>query len=136
MLALSLDMGGTHIGRGVVRDNELLGSASLDSELAGSLESLLPCIVEVLRTLLKDSGVTAEECAGIAIGVRGNPGWKRCVARGSSTPIGSPPGHVSGPRKPQCVCSHFVVPLRSNPVRVHRNTRTYTVYDLSTDRSK
>ena len=71
MLALSLDMGGTHIGCGVVRDNELLGSTSLDSELAGSLESLLPCITGALRTLLKASGATAEECAGIAIGFPG-----------------------------------------------------------------
>ena len=71
MLALSLDMGGTHIGCGVVRDNELLGSASLDSERARSLESLLPRITEVLRTLLKDSGVTAEGCDGIAIGFPG-----------------------------------------------------------------
>ena len=71
MLALSLDMGGTHIGCGVVRDNELLGSTSLDSELAGSLESLLPCVTEALRTLLKESGATKEECAGIAIGFPG-----------------------------------------------------------------
>lgn len=71
MLALSLDMGGTHIGCGVVRDDELLGSASLDSELARSLESLLPCIAEMLRTLLKDNGVTAEECDGIAVGFPG-----------------------------------------------------------------
>ena len=71
MLALSLDMGGTHIGCGVIRDNELLRSASLDSELAGSLESLLPCVTATLRTLLKESGVTAEECVGIAIGFPG-----------------------------------------------------------------
>ena len=71
MLALSLDMGGTHIGCGVVRDDELLGSASLDSELARSLESLLPSIADVFRTLLKDSSVTAEECGGIAIGFPG-----------------------------------------------------------------
>ena len=42
MLALSLDMGGTHIGCGVVRDKELLTSSSLDSERAESFESLLP----------------------------------------------------------------------------------------------
>jgi glucokinase len=40
MLALSLDLGGTHIGCGVVRDDQLLDSSSLDSELAGSLECL------------------------------------------------------------------------------------------------
>ena len=61
MLALSLDMGGTHIGCGVVRDNQLLGSTSLDSEFAGSLESLLPCVTEALRTLLKESGAKTEE---------------------------------------------------------------------------
>src|SRR5271170_5238035 len=71
MLALSLDMGGTHIGCGVVRDGELLGSASLNSELAGSLESLLPQVKEALRILLKVTGTTAEECGGIAIGFPG-----------------------------------------------------------------
>src|SRR5271170_38736 len=71
MLALSLDMGGTHIGCGVVRDGELLGAVSLNSEQAGSLESLLPSVAEALRTLLKASGVTPEECAGIAIGFPG-----------------------------------------------------------------
>jgi glucokinase len=71
MLALSLDMGGTHIGCGIVRDRKLLGSTSLDSGLAGSLESLLPCVTEALRALLKESRVTAEECVGIAVGFPG-----------------------------------------------------------------
>jgi hypothetical protein len=30
-------------------------------------------------------------------GVRGNPGWKRCVVGGSSTTVGRPQGHLSGP---------------------------------------
>ena len=37
MLALSLDMGGTHIGCAVVRDREIEACASLDSEKAASL---------------------------------------------------------------------------------------------------
>src|ERR1700757_2847230 len=68
MLAVSLDMGGTHIGCGVVRDNELLGSTSLDSEPAGSLESILPGAMVALRALLKESGATAEQCEAISIG--------------------------------------------------------------------
>jgi hypothetical protein len=36
-------------------------------------------------------------------GVRGNPGWKRCVAGGSSTTVGRPQGHLSGPRKLEVV---------------------------------
>ena len=71
MLALSLDMGGTHIACGVVRDNELLGSSSLDSELGESLESLLPYVTAALHKILKESGVTIEECDGVAMGFPG-----------------------------------------------------------------
>ena len=71
MLALSLDMGGTHIGCGVVRDSELLASSSLDSELAQSLEAVLPCVTAELKKILKASGATVEECHGIAVGFPG-----------------------------------------------------------------
>jgi glucokinase len=71
MLALSLDMGGTHIACGVVRDNELLGSSSLDSELGESLESLLPFVTAALNKILKESGVTTEQCDGVAMGFPG-----------------------------------------------------------------
>src|ERR1700758_3040721 len=71
MLALSLDMGGTHIACGVVRDNELLGSTSLDSELGESLESLLPYITATLNRILKECGTAAEECYGVAVGFPG-----------------------------------------------------------------
>lgn len=71
MLAMSVDMGGTHIGCGVVRDKELLGSASLNSERAESLESLLPCVTAALKKILQESGATARECDGVAIGFPG-----------------------------------------------------------------
>jgi glucokinase len=71
MLALALDIGGTHIGCGVVRDNELLHSTSLDSERAESLESLLSCATAALKRILHETGVTAEQCDGVAIGFPG-----------------------------------------------------------------
>lgn len=71
MLALSLDMGGTHIGCGVVRDKELLGSSSLDTEQAGSLESFLPSVAAELKRILHECGASVEECHGIAIGFPG-----------------------------------------------------------------
>src|SRR5271163_2901025 len=71
MLALSVDMGGTHIGCGVVRNNELLGSSSLGSERAESLESLLPCVTAALRKILHENGATIGECHGVAIGFPG-----------------------------------------------------------------
>src|ERR1700694_5525735 len=78
MLALSLDMGGTHIGCGVIRDKELLASSSLDSELADSLESLLPSIASELRKILHVCGARIEECNGIAIGFPGIVDVRSC----------------------------------------------------------
>lgn len=69
MFALSLDMGGSHIGCAVVRDRAILASSSLASAGAGSLESLLPEIEQELRRLLTESRAGASECAGLAMGL-------------------------------------------------------------------
>ena len=61
MFALSLDLGGTHIGCTVVRDREVLAFASFDSEKAASLASLLPSITDTLRQLLAEAGASAME---------------------------------------------------------------------------
>jgi glucokinase len=71
MLALSLDMGGTHIGCAVVRDREILDSVSLDAEKAAGLASLLPLIADTLHASLAKAGVKLADCAGIAIGFPG-----------------------------------------------------------------
>lgn len=71
MLALSLDMGGTHIGCAVVQDRQIMASASIDSEGAESLRSLLPVISETLRRLLAESGAAFRDCGGLAIGFPG-----------------------------------------------------------------
>lgn len=71
MLALSLDMGGTHIGCAVVRDKQILAAASVSSEGAQSLASLLPALEKTLRRLLAEAGAGAGECKGMAIGFPG-----------------------------------------------------------------
>lgn len=71
MLVLSLDMGGTHIGCGVVCDREIVACASLDSERAASLTSLMPSIAEILCQLLAKAGASAADCAGFAVGFPG-----------------------------------------------------------------
>jgi glucokinase len=71
MLALSLDMGGTHIGCAVVRGREILACASLDSEKAASLTSLLPSIADMLHRLLAKAGASTGDCAGVAVGFPG-----------------------------------------------------------------
>jgi hypothetical protein len=50
-------------------------------------------------------------------GVRGNPGWKRCVAGGSSTTIGRPQGHLIGPRKLEAVIDVWRAISNSFPKR-------------------
>lgn len=71
MKALSLDMGGTHIGCALIEDRRILGSTSIRSEHAQSLASMLPAIAETLNTLLRSNGVQSQDCAGLAIGYPG-----------------------------------------------------------------
>jgi glucokinase len=71
MLALSLDMGGTHIGCAVVRDQEILAGCSLATESAKGLASMLPLIAQTLQELLEQSGETLSACAGLAVGFPG-----------------------------------------------------------------
>jgi glucokinase len=71
MKALSLDMGGTHIGCALIEDRRILGSTSIQSEHAQSLASMLPAIAETLNALLHSNNVQPQDCAGLAIGYPG-----------------------------------------------------------------
>ena len=71
MRALALDMGGTHIGCGVVEEDRLMAHTSIDAEGTASLAEFLPFVTDELRALLREAGITAKECAGIAIGFPG-----------------------------------------------------------------
>ena len=71
MLALALDMGGTHIGCGVVEEDRLLAHAAIDTESAANFADLLPVVTNTLRVLLREVGTTAQECTGITVGFPG-----------------------------------------------------------------
>ena len=71
MLALALDMGGTHIGCGVVEDDRLLAHAAIDCKGTASLADMLPILADKLRTLLRDANPTTRSCAGVTIGFPG-----------------------------------------------------------------
>jgi glucokinase len=71
MRALALDLGGTHIGCGVVDEDRLLAHTSLEAEGASSLVDLLPAVADALHALLREAGTTAKECEGITIGFPG-----------------------------------------------------------------
>jgi len=69
--ALSLDMGGTHIGCGLVDGKRLIATTTVSSEGASSLKSLLGGIEQALRSLLMQAGLQPGDCAGLAIGFPG-----------------------------------------------------------------
>ena len=71
MQALALDMGGTHVGCGVVAGDRLLAHASIKAEGASNLADLLPVLEDALRSLLRETGTTAKQCQGITIGFPG-----------------------------------------------------------------
>lgn len=69
--ALSLDMGGTHIGCGLVEDKRLLASTAVSSQGARGFQSLLGIIAQALHSLLEKTGLQPKDCAGLAIGFPG-----------------------------------------------------------------
>jgi glucokinase len=70
MKALALDMGGSHIGCGVVEGDQLLAHSSIDCGASARLGNLLPSVTHNLRTLLHEVGA-AGPWAGITIGFPG-----------------------------------------------------------------
>ncbi len=71
MKALALDMGGSHIACAVVDDDQILAHSVLEVEQAPGLAALLDTLARVLNGLLQTAGLTAADCAGIAIGFPG-----------------------------------------------------------------
>lgn len=71
MKALSIDLGGTHIGCAVVEDTEVLAYKSISSGDALSLTTSLPKIEQIMRDLLLEAHVEPSECAGVVMGFPG-----------------------------------------------------------------
>jgi glucokinase len=71
MYAISLDLGGTHIGCAVVHDREVLAHTSIPANARAGLAPLLPHLRSTLNSLLAEASVTAVQCSGIAMGYPG-----------------------------------------------------------------
>jgi glucokinase len=71
MKALAIDFGGTHATCGLVEDQTLLASETLDTNRAKSLASVLPTIAETFEKLVRRESLGLKDCAGIAIGFAG-----------------------------------------------------------------
>jgi glucokinase len=69
MKALAVDLGGSHGTCGVVEDSRLLAHEILDANGAKSLRAVLPEIIKSSRKLLAQMNLTADDCAGLAMGL-------------------------------------------------------------------
>jgi glucokinase len=71
MKALSIDLGGTHIGCAVVEDTKILAYSSISYGNALNLAPVLPEIEQTLRNLLLETNVKSSKCAGVVMGFPG-----------------------------------------------------------------
>src|SRR5258708_28610474 len=71
MKALSLDMGGSHVGCAVVEEEKILAHCVLEVEQAPGLTALLDPLVRTLYELLQSVDLTTADCSGIDIGFPG-----------------------------------------------------------------
>ena len=69
MKALAVDLGGTHAGCGVVENSRILAHENLDTARAKSLAAFLPKISDILRSLVKKTGLALQDFSGIAVGM-------------------------------------------------------------------
>jgi glucokinase len=69
MKALAVDFGGSHATCGLVEDDLLIALEEIDVGDAHSVKSVLPHVAKSFRRLLGENAVSAETCAGIAMGL-------------------------------------------------------------------
>jgi glucokinase len=70
MLAIGLDLGGSHVSCGIVRDRDLIARRDLRVS-PSNFRQLLPDLETMVSNALVDAGIGMHECAGIAFGFPG-----------------------------------------------------------------
>lgn len=71
MVTIAIDLGGTIIKTGLLRDSKLITTKSMNVEAAESLSSNFPKIESIINQLLAENNVTEEELMGIGISFPG-----------------------------------------------------------------
>lgn len=82
LVALAIDLGGSHVTCAVVRGGSIIEQKGLAADGRGTLQSLLPSIGDALCDLLRSCGLKSTDCAGIVMGFCGvvNPRLNRILA--------------------------------------------------------
>jgi glucokinase len=71
MLALAIDLGGTHATCALVRETEVLAKETVETSGSHKLAPMLPRFASVLRDMTGRNGASTEDCAGLALGFCG-----------------------------------------------------------------
>jgi len=67
-MAIAVDIGGSHVEYGIVRDDQVLGVATIKVP-DSTIEKVLPELEAGIRTLTEQCGLQLNEMAGVALGV-------------------------------------------------------------------
>jgi glucokinase len=71
MKALAVDIGGTHATCGLVADQTLVASQTIDTNRAHGLEAILPAIAETFRKLVQSESLALQDFGGVGVGFAG-----------------------------------------------------------------
>ncbi|KXH84533.1 ROK family protein [Chryseobacterium kwangjuense] len=66
-LVIAIDMGGTRIKIGIVKDKVILASASIDADSGNGLRNRLPYIEKMVKDLINGQKLSSEDIAGLGI---------------------------------------------------------------------
>lgn len=69
MYRIGIDLGGTNIAAGLVRDLEILDRASVKTNVPRPIEEIIDDMVMLVRTLLERSGLQKTDIASVGVGV-------------------------------------------------------------------
>jgi glucokinase len=71
MLALAIDLGGTHCTCALVQDTAVLSKQTVESSGSHKLAPMLPRFVAALREIASQNGTSTQNCTGLALGFCG-----------------------------------------------------------------
>ncbi len=92
MIALAVDLGGSHANCAIVEERGIVASRSFPASKAAGLRPLLPVLCDVLHTLAADTGIALAHCAGLALSFCG------LVDAGSGRILSTNAKYDDGPR--------------------------------------
>lgn len=71
MYKIGVDLGGTHIGVGLVKDHEIVNTYYTETPKDRNFADTVKVMADAIKTLLANNGVTVKDCSGIGIGSPG-----------------------------------------------------------------